>query len=126
MRQELAGEIAAIARTCEHIQVLLPDAGRTIGALLARAAGAYAALPQEAPTFIHGDFKADHVLLAPGSRLTLIDFDTCGLGDPAYDLGKFMADLAWWAHGAGRTQAPAAAWSAFLGGYGLPAGHPRL
>ena len=33
--QELAGEIAAIARTCEHIQVLLPPAGRTIQALLA-------------------------------------------------------------------------------------------
>ena len=28
--------------------------------------------------------------------LTLIDFDTCTLTDPALDLGKFLADLEWW------------------------------
>ena len=123
--QELAGEIAAIARTCEHIQVLLPPAGRTLQALLAQAGGAYAALPQEAATFIHGDFKADHVLVTPAGRLTLIDFDACGLGDPAYDIGKFLADLAW-AYAACPARDLAAARAAFLGGYGLLPGHPRL
>jgi aminoglycoside phosphotransferase (APT) family kinase protein len=121
----LAGEIAAIGRTCEHIQVLLPAVGRRIRALLAQAAAAYAALPQEDPTFIHGDFKADHVLVAPGPRLTLIDFDACGLGDPAYDTGKFLADLAW-AYAACPPGDLVAARDAFLGGYGLPAGHSRL
>jgi hypothetical protein len=28
--------------------------------------------------------------------LTLIDFDTCTLTDPALDIGKFLADLDWW------------------------------
>jgi thiamine kinase-like enzyme len=28
--------------------------------------------------------------------LTLIDFDTCALTDPALDIGKFLADLEWW------------------------------
>ena len=28
--------------------------------------------------------------------MTLIDFDTCKLTDPALDIGKFLADLEWW------------------------------
>jgi thiamine kinase-like enzyme len=28
--------------------------------------------------------------------LTLIDFDTSSLRDPASDIGKFLADLLWW------------------------------
>ena len=28
--------------------------------------------------------------------LTLMDFDTCSLADPAIDVGKFLADLQWW------------------------------
>ena len=55
----------------------------------------YSELPQEKPTFTHSDFKADHLLSTP-QGLTLIDFDTCNLTDPALDIGKFLADLEWW------------------------------
>ena len=34
-------------------------------------------------------------MVAPGS-LALIDFDRCALADPAFDVGKFLADLQWW------------------------------
>ncbi len=121
---DITTEIKAITRTCEHIQALLPAVGERITSLLGRATERYAALPQAAPTFIHGDFKADHVL-AVGARLTLIDFDSCALADPAFDIGKFLADLAWW-HGDTRPAALAEARNAFLSGYSLLPTHPRL
>ncbi|MEZ4661178.1 MAG: aminoglycoside phosphotransferase family protein [Caldilineaceae bacterium] len=116
-------ELKAIKRTCEHIAALLPDVWRQIQSILAQAAAMYATLPQEAPTFVHGDFKADHVLAA-GDRLTLIDFDSCALADPAYDIGKFIADLVWW-DGDVRSAACERAVDAFLDGYGLSAHEPR-
>lgn len=132
---DLAAEVKSIARTCEHIDRLLPAVGQTIHALLEQAQACYARLPQEAPTFIHGDFKADHVLVAPQEgngatgnnqpRLTLIDFDSYTLADPAFDIGKFLADLDWWYT---QNQQPGLmeAQNAFLAGYNLDAAHPRL
>jgi aminoglycoside phosphotransferase (APT) family kinase protein len=132
---DLAAEVKSITRTCEHIDLLLPAVGQTIHALLDHAQAYYATLPQEAPTFIHGDFKADHGLVAPSgdnvtsgrsqARLTLIDFDSCALADPAFDIGKFLADLDWWYtkyNQSGLTQAQ----NAFLAGYHLDPAHPRL
>ena len=66
-----------------------------MNALLDRARELHERLPQEPPTFTHGDFKSDHVWVAPGGP-KLIDFDSCRLGDPALDLGKFLADLQMW------------------------------
>ncbi len=129
--QDFAAEIKAVAKTCEHIQVLLPPVWHTIHTLLERAGGSYETLPQEAPTFIHGDFKADHVLVPPESRqdagapLTLIDFDSCLMADPAFDIGKFLADLHW-AYAKSESRDLAQARSAFLAGYDLAPTHPRL
>lgn len=121
---ELPAELAAIARTCEHIQALLPAVGQDIRTLLEQARISYAKLPQEAPTFIHGDFKADHVLVA-ADQLTLIDFDSCALADPAFDIGKFLADLDWW-YTTYQQPGLKQARDAFLAGYGLGPNHPRL
>jgi aminoglycoside phosphotransferase (APT) family kinase protein len=71
----------------------------------------------------HGDYKADHLLATP-ERLTVIDFDTCALADPALDLGKLMADLRWWA-ASGRPVDPDRAAKHLLDGYG-PAGQELL
>jgi len=121
---ELGAEIKAIRRTCEHITLLLPDVGQTIQTLLQRAHAAYVALPQEAPTLVHGDFKADHVLVGP-AQLTLIDFDSCALADPALDIGKFLADLTWW-YAVNAQPGVTEAHQAFLAGYTLDPTHPRL
>jgi thiamine kinase-like enzyme len=87
--------VKVVKRASEHIQILLPDTYSQILETLTDAQEHYARLPQERPTFTHSDFKADHLLFTPGG-LTLIDFDTCTLTDPALDLGKFLADLEWW------------------------------
>ena len=129
--QDFAAELKAVAKTCEHIQVLLPAVWHTIHTLLQRAADMYATLPQESPTFIHGDFKADHVLVPSQARqdagvpLTLIDFDSCRMADPALDIGKFLADLDW-AYAESDEQNLVQARSAFISGYNLDPTHPRL
>ena len=88
-------EVKVVKRASEHIQVLLPETHDKILEILDQLEGHYANLPQEKPTFTHSDFKSDHLLTTP-QGLTLIDFDTCTLTDPALDIGKFLADLEWW------------------------------
>jgi len=88
-------EVKVVKRASEHIQVLLPETYDKILEILDKAQGHYSSLPQEKPTFTHSDFKSDHLLSTP-QGLTLIDFDTCTLTDPALDIGKFLADLEWW------------------------------
>src|SRR5437879_7005568 len=73
---EFAAEVSEIAReACDHIPALLPSVGAAIDALLDRSRELHERLPQEPPTFTHGDFKSERVWAAPGGP-TLIDFDT--------------------------------------------------
>jgi aminoglycoside phosphotransferase (APT) family kinase protein len=109
-------ELKAIARAAEHVDRLLPEAARVIHDVLRRAEPTYTRLRGEPPTFVHGDFKADHLLVA-GSELTALDFGTCGAGDPALDLGKLSADLHWWYSIAGGPDLGRAR-AAFYEGYG--------
>jgi thiamine kinase-like enzyme len=88
-------EAKVVKRASEHIQVLLPETYEKILEIVDKAQERYSELPEEKPTFTHADFKSDHLLCTP-QGLTLIDFDTCTLTDPALDLGKFLADLEWW------------------------------
>lgn len=90
-----AAEIRLIAKKSAHIRPLLPQVGSTIEALLDRARELHEQLPQEPPTFTHGDLKSEHIWVAPG-RLTLMDFDTSHLADPALDLGCLLADWQFW------------------------------
>jgi hypothetical protein len=109
-------ELRLTARACEHITRLVPDVGYRVSALLERARQGFASLPPAEPTFLHGDFKLDH-LWATEDRLTVIDFDAACVGDPAFDLGKLLADLRWWRlQGGPAASRPAR--EAFLDGYG--------
>ena len=119
-----AAEVKGIARTCEHIQVLLPEVGARISKILDCAQDLHRQLPHEPPTFAHGDFKADHLWITP-TGLTLIDFDTCTLADPALDVGKFLADLQWW-YAVYDQPGVEAAQEQFLHGYGSEADSARL
>jgi hypothetical protein len=116
-------ELKSIASASEHVGTLLPQVGATIAAMLDRARELNERLPQEPPAFAYGDYKADH-LWATASGMTLIDFDTCYLFDPAIDLGKFMADIHFWFDGYGLDGA-AEAQDQFLAGYGMLS-HERL
>lgn len=87
----LAAEIRSIARKSHHIPALLPELGSAIQALLDRAEELHDRLPQQPPTFTHGDCKTEHIWAA-ADGLTMMDFDSSRVADPALDLGYFLAD----------------------------------
>jgi aminoglycoside phosphotransferase (APT) family kinase protein len=119
-----AKEVKSIVSAAEHVHSLLPEIGARIDAILDRARALHERLPQQAPGFAYGDFKADHLWDTPDG-LTLIDFDTCYLFDPAIDLGKFLADLHYWYDRYGQADVEAAR-QQFLAGYGPGATEDRL
>jgi hypothetical protein len=115
-RRDLRAEVASVARAAEHLGPLLPATAARVDELLHRAGELGAAIPSSPPCFAHGDYKADHVWIAR-DRLTLLDFDTCGVAEPALDVGKFLADLTWW-YATTRRPGLADAQQQFLAGYG--------
>jgi hypothetical protein len=120
--RELAAEVRTVGRACEAMAALRPDLGALAAATVERAWRAIAALEQEPATTLHGDMKADHLLWGPGG-LQVLDTDRCSLGDPAYDLGKMLADLRFWAAVTG-SPAAAGAERAVLAAYA--GGEPRV
>jgi hypothetical protein len=118
---DFAGETGKVARASAYIGALLPDLGAVINVLLDRMSELYPQLPQEPPTFTHGDFKAEHVWVTPRG-LSLIDFDSCHVGDPALDSWKFLAHLRLWYDTCGRPGELEWAQKSFLAGYdrGIP------
>lgn len=119
-----AKELKSIVSAAEYVSPLLPSTGAAIATLIARAQALHDRLPPVTPSFAYGDFKADHLWITPAG-MTLIDFDTCYLADPAIDLGKFLADIQFWYDGYGQPGA-AAAQDQFLAGYGDSTAEQRL
>lgn len=62
--------------------------------------------------FCHGDFRCGNVRIS-GERVTLFDFDDCGLGPQWYDL----ATMGWWLETSTQWPRSAAAWAAFVRAY---------
>lgn len=116
-RKDFTGEVKATLQAGEHLAVLAPALYHTLCTLLEQVQERYQRYAAVKPSFTHSDFKADH-LLVDRDQLTLIDFDSCMLTDPAADVGKFLADLRWW-HSLGGQFDLRQAQAAFLTGYGL-------
>ena len=102
-------------RTAELLDALAPAVGARLRSAVGRALERLEALPAERPTVTHGDVKCDNVLVGE-SGVHFLDFDRAGRGDPAADVGKFLADLRWWT--AGDDRATARLHDSFLRGYG--------
>lgn len=117
--QDLAGECKAIQRAGEHLLALAPPLYHRLTRLLQHIEEQTQTDNSET-TFTHRDFKADH-LFVTANGLVLLDFDSCALGDPAVDVGKFLADLHWWHHFGAPFDLQQAR-HAFLDGYG---GNPQ-
>lgn len=78
-----------VSGACEAVAALDDD----LGSRAAELCDAVRALVLERswrPQAVHGDFTADQVLVC-GERVTILDFDRAGYGDPAMDLGAFAA-----------------------------------
>ncbi|CTQ31884.1 phosphotransferase [Jannaschia rubra] len=85
-RAEETEELRAVPET---LSALSPGLGGLAAGPVA-AASARLLRTDFAPTPIHGDFSADQVLVHEG-RATIIDWDRAATGDPARDIGSFLA-----------------------------------
>ena len=113
--RDVLAHVTTTLRTAEVVDALLPDVGARLRGGVARALDLLTVLPDEAPTPVHGDYKCDNLLAGPAG-VHLLDFDRSGCGDPAADIGNFLADLRWHAHG--KAALAGALQEAFLAGYG--------
>ena len=83
-----AGGLLALAA---EVGFLCPDVARSAQELAGRLAGRLAETgPERCP--IHGDFSAEQVVFGDGG-VAILDLDRAALGDPAADLGTFIAHL---------------------------------
>jgi aminoglycoside phosphotransferase (APT) family kinase protein len=87
-----ADEAASVRRWGSVLAVLRSDEASRVGALTDRLAGAVEATTKVSGP-VHGDFHHTNVLVAPDRRITIIDLDESAYGDPATDVGRFLASL---------------------------------
>ena len=69
-----------------------PAAGARLALLADRLIGAQPTAPDAILGLVHGDCKPSQFRVHHGA-LTLLDFDHCGVADPASDVGSFLASL---------------------------------
>ncbi len=84
-------EALPLRAAAEAVAFLLPDIADRVLRIAARLIRDLCEAPPAAAP-IHGDFSADQVVFSSGEP-KLIDFDEAALGDPAWDLGSFAAQL---------------------------------
>ena len=89
----------AATRDAADLESLVALAIEVMPYQLAAVAGAhadvrrdFAKLPAHEPRLIHGDFQPRHLLI-DGNDAVLLDCDSVGQGDPARDIGTFLAHL---------------------------------
>lgn len=78
---------------CELMANEMSTAEQALGSELPdRIAAAFRLLAAMPSTLIHGDLRADNLLFSPDhATVTLIDWQGCGTGPPAFDLAYFLS-----------------------------------
>jgi hypothetical protein len=89
----LSQELEELRASSRKICKAYPEHATRCGALTERLLAAAAALPDVPVAPVHGSFKVSH-WFDVGDAVAFIDFDGAGLGDPTYDVGRFVAHLA--------------------------------
>lgn len=77
---------------CIRLQSSWPTMGAALIPLMRLLEEAASVLDPARPALIHGDLAAGQFLWT-GDRLVLLDLDTAGKSDPAYDVGHFLGQL---------------------------------
>lgn len=89
----LSQELEELAASSAKIERAYPQFASRVAALRQRLQAAAASLPPVPSGPVHGSFKISHVFDV-GGQAAFIDFDGAGIGDPTYDVGRFLAHLA--------------------------------
>ena len=90
--QSLQTQVEELYKRAAPLHLVAPLLAQEVEALLQQIAQLGARFTTLAPSFIHADFSPDQLLLDKG-QLGVIDLDSVCLGDPAIDVGNFMAKL---------------------------------
>jgi aminoglycoside phosphotransferase (APT) family kinase protein len=90
--RSLESELERLRRRVRRLHSAAPDLARDVEALLREISQFDLGLPQEGRCLIHGDYKPRQLLLDE-DRMAVVDLDRACLGDPAVDVGSFMAVL---------------------------------
>ncbi len=88
----LAGELELVRKRGSRLHLVAPALGERLDSVLGQVAPLAQGLPCAEPAFIHDGYKPSQILIE-GDRASLVDFDGSAVGDPAIDVGKFMAQL---------------------------------
>ncbi|BDC52110.1 hypothetical protein F183_A44250 [Bryobacterales bacterium F-183] len=86
MHADMAKKLAKLAVVCPNLADRLQLISHRLGVGLAT-------LPAHQPCVVHGDFHIRQLMVRDGRDVALFDLDEIGVGDPAEDLGHFLADL---------------------------------
>lgn len=89
--QSREAEVRSLLAAAAAVTAVCPHLTRPTRDLVLQLAADLRATPL-APRAIHGDFSADQVLLT-GEGVAILDLDNAAYGDPAADLGTFVAQL---------------------------------
>lgn len=86
--------VEKLERRTSGLAVLHPFEAAPLIELIGRLVAAIepAAISPARRTLVHGDAKADQFLIRPDA-MALLDFDHCGVGDPAADVADFVGKL---------------------------------
>lgn len=87
-------ESALLMNWVQHLAAAFPEYAVTANAVLTDVLGRLGAANDYEPHVIHRDLHERQLLCGDG-RAWLIDFDTFAMGDPAQDVGNFIAHLRW-------------------------------
>jgi hypothetical protein len=90
--RSVAGEARHARRRGARIGLVAPALGEQLDALLERLDPLVRDLTWKTPSFIHASYKPAQVLLN-GDTARIVDYDGSGPGDPAVDVGTFLAQL---------------------------------
>jgi Ser/Thr protein kinase RdoA (MazF antagonist) len=88
----VAAELARFRQRAAAVSSVNPGLGARLLAVAEDLDRCGRHLPPEARRLVHGDCKPSQFLLRPG-EVALVDFDHCGVADPACDVGTFLASL---------------------------------
>jgi aminoglycoside phosphotransferase (APT) family kinase protein len=91
-RRSLRTELDNLLQRIERLHAVAPALAEDIQALLQQVNQLLDSLPQAKDCVIHGEYKPNQLLLDDGS-VAVVDLDRACLGDPAIDVGNFMAVL---------------------------------
>jgi hypothetical protein len=99
----VTAELARFDRRGAGVEQVSPELGVALRSWAAALSACGERMEHPESSLVHGDCKPSQFRLT-GSGLALLDFDHCGLADPASDVGTFLASLRQRSHA--RLEAP--------------------